>query len=111
VSVLSPAGSPSAAEISYLCQVRYDAANDMLLVGATLPAGADGLRRTPAYDCAADRWVSLRITGQDPNGKEGRNVSLGLMYDAQRKLFWAVDTNSQVYVLRLDLATADVQPL
>ena len=43
--------------------------------------------------------MSLKIGGDDPNGKTGRNVSLGLMYDAKRKLFWAVDTNSNVYVL------------
>ena len=91
--------------------IRYDAANDLLLVGGTLRPGPDGLRRTPAYDCAADRWISLRIAGQDPSGKRGRNVSLGLMYDTTRKLFWAVDTNSRVYVLRLDPKTADPQPL
>jgi len=111
VSALSPEGSKAAAAIPYLCQIRYDLAHDLLLVGGTLAPGADGLRRTPAYDCAANRWISLRITGQDPSGKQGRNVSLGLMYDAKRKLFWAVDTNSQVYVLRLDLKTADPQPL
>jgi hypothetical protein len=71
----------------------------------------DGLRRTPAYDCAGNRWVSLKIVGDDPSGKKGRNVSLGMMYDAQRKLFWAVDTNSNVYVLRLDIATADLKPM
>ncbi len=38
-------------------------------------------------------------------------MSLGLMYDAKRKLFWAADTNSQVYVLRLDVKSADVKPL
>jgi hypothetical protein len=66
--------------------------------------------QTCALPISANRWISLRITGQDPSGKQGRNVSLGLMYDAKRKLFWAVDTNSQVYVLRLDLKTADPQP-
>jgi len=33
------------------------------------------------------------------------------MYDKKRKLFWAVDTNSRVYVLRLDPKTADLKPL
>jgi hypothetical protein len=83
----------------------------LLLVGATLPAGPDGLRRTPAYDCQANKWVSLKITGDDPSGKAGRNVSLGLMYDARRKLFWAVDTNSEVYVLRLEPAAAEMRDL
>jgi len=111
VRMLSPAGMGAAGAISYLCQIRYDAANDLLLVGATLPPGPDGLRRTPAYDCATNRWISLRITGTDPSGDKGRNVSLGLMYDARRKLFWAVDTHSRVYVLRLVPSAADVRPL
>jgi hypothetical protein len=81
------------------------------MVGGTLPPGEDGLRRTPAYDPAANRWVSLRIGGEDPSGPKGRNVSLGLMYDAKRKLLWAVDTRSEVFVLRLDPATADQRPM
>jgi hypothetical protein len=55
--------------------------------------------------------MSLKITGDDPSGKAGRNVSLGLMYDAKRKLFWAVDTNSEVYVLRLEPASAEMHDL
>ena len=69
------------------------------------------MRRTPAYDCAGNRWVSLKLGGDDPSGKTGRNVSLGMMYDANRKLFWAVDTDSNVFVLRLEPATAEVQAL
>jgi len=110
-SRLSPAGMESAAEIAYLCQIRYDESNDLLLVGATLPSDASGLRRTPVYDPAANRWVSLKITGDDPSGETGRNVSLGMMYDAKRKMFWAVDTNSQVYGLKLNVKEADLQPL
>ena len=105
-----PRASTRRPPISYLCQIRYDAEQDVMLVGATLPP-KDGGRRTPAYDCAGNRWVSLKIGGDDPNGKTGRNVSLGLMYDAKRKLFWAVDTNSNVSVLRLDVKTADMKAL
>jgi hypothetical protein len=111
VTKLTPDGADAAHQIPYLCQIRYDAASDLLLCGCTLPPDASGLRRTPAYDPKHNRWVSLKITGDDPSGERGRNVSLGMMYDAQRKLFWAVDTKSQVYVLRVDPRTADVQPL
>jgi hypothetical protein len=111
VSTITPGNAGAAAEVSYLCQIRYDAANDLLLAGCTLPPDATGLRRTPAYDPAANRWVSLKITGDDPSGKKGRNVSLGLVYDAGRKIFWAVDANSQVYVLRVEVKGADVQAL
>jgi len=109
VGVLEPAGKDAAVAVPYLCQIRYDSEHDLFLVGGTMAAGAE--RRTPAYDPEGDRWVSLRISGDDPSGPKGRNVSLGLMYDAKRKLFWAVDTNSQVYVLRLDPKTADLQPM
>jgi hypothetical protein len=105
VSALDPAGKAGAVAVPYLCQIRYDASNDVFLVGGTTGG------RTPAYDPAGNRWITLKIGGADPSGPKGRNVSLGLMYDAKRELFWAVDTNSQVYVLRLDPATADLSPL
>jgi len=111
VSKLSPGGMKAAAAIPYLCQIRYDAGNDLFLVGGTLPPDPNGLRRTPAYDPKANRWISLAIGGKDPSGPKGRNVSLGLVYDKKRELFWAVDTNSGVYVLRLDPKTADPKPL
>ena len=111
VSKLSPAGMTAAAKISYLCQLRYDPDHDLVLCGCTLPPDGTGIRRTPAYDCAKNRWISLKIGGTDPSGKQGRNVSLGLMHDTRRGLFWAVDTHSEVYVLRIDPKTADIQPL
>jgi hypothetical protein len=111
VTQLKPTGFESAAVIPYLCQLRYDMKHDLVLVGATLWAEDETRRRTPAYDCQNNRWVTLKITGADPNGKKGRNVSLGLMYDARRSIFWAVDTDSRVTVLRLDPETADMQPI
>jgi len=33
------------------------------------------------------------------------------MYDENRNLIWGTDKNSQVYVLRLDAARANMQPL
>jgi hypothetical protein len=105
--VLAPGGGELAKWIPYLCQIRRAPAHDLFLVGGTMPPDAEGVRRTPAYDPEADRWISLRIGGTDPSGPKGRNVSLGLMPDAKRGLFWAVDTNSRVYVLRLDPASAD----
>jgi hypothetical protein len=111
VSRLEPAGREAAAAIPYLCQLRYDTEHDLVLVGGTLPPDDTGLRRTPAYDCAGNRWVSLKITGDDPSGAKGRNVSLGMMYDAKRKLFLATDTKSNVFALRLELENADLQEM
>src|SRR5262249_55533670 len=98
VKALAPAGREGVKQVRFLREAAYDPANDLVVFGFLL--GDD--RRTLAYDCAGKRWVSLKLAGDDPNGKTGRNVSLGLMYDAKRKLFWAVDTNSNVFALRLD---------
>ena len=111
VSKVEVKNAAAGSTISYLCQIRYDEANDVLLVGATLPPEADGLRRTPIFDCAKSEWQSAKITGDDPNGKNGRNVSLGLMYDAKRKLFWAVDTKSNVFVLRFKPSEAEMRAM
>ncbi|MFI5379349.1 MAG: kelch repeat-containing protein [Tepidisphaerales bacterium] len=99
VSPLNPAGAEQIRDIPYLCQIRYTPDNDLCLAAARMTA--DGVQSTPVYDCARDAWTFLKLTGDDPNGKSGRNVSLGLMYDNQRKLFWATDTNCEVYVLKL----------
>lgn len=111
VTAVVPEGAAAATAISYLCQIRYDVANDLFLAGCTLPPDSTGFRRTPAYDPVQNRWISLHITGDDPSGKQGRNVSLGLMYDARRKLFWAVDTDSKVFVLRVNPNTAQASSL
>jgi len=103
---LEPAGRDAAADIPYLCQIRCHHEQHVALVGGTLPPDEQGARWTPIFDLAKDRWMKIKLTGDDPNGPKGRNVSLGLMYDAHRKLFWAVDTNCHVYVLRLNVCKA-----
>jgi hypothetical protein len=69
----------------------------------------------PAFDCSGNRWVSLKIAYQTAGNKKQPQVptghSCGVMYDARRKLIWGVDTNSNVYVLRLELKTADPQEI
>jgi len=107
VSTIIPENAAAAADVPYLCQIRIDPKHDLLLAGCTLPAENGELRRTPAFDMKENRWVSFRITGDDPSGPKGRNVSLGLMYDARRKLFWAVDAASRVFVLKFNPATAE----
>ena len=116
VSTLSPAGMAGAAEIAWLDRCCYDAANDLVLF-ATFLKGADGWSRTPAYDCASNRWVSLAIKyGVKKAGRRWRRAmphghSCGVMFDANRKLLWGTDTNSQVYVLKLEAKAADAQLL
>ncbi len=103
---LNPAGMAGAAKMpGFLRETCYVAPQDFVLAGVTLPADADGLRWTPVYDCAANKWIACKIEGPNPAGKEGRNVSLGLVYDAKRDLIWAVDTRGGIFVLRVDPKT------
>jgi hypothetical protein len=81
-----------------------------------MPGDATTVRRTLAYDCAGERWVSLglgyAIEGKRALQPRGPGHSCGLMHDARRKLIWGCDThNCRVYVMRLDLASADVKAL
>ena len=94
----------------------YDAARDLLLMGTYLKDRGDHTA-TPAYDCENNRWITLDIkyrTGKR-SGSTTRAFphrrSDGLMFDPQRKIIWGTDTNSQVYVLRLDLEHAAAKPL
>ncbi|HOX07286.1 MAG TPA: kelch repeat-containing protein [Planctomycetota bacterium] len=93
----------------------YDPEADLVLMATLLPAGADGVGRTPAYDCATNKWVALKIGYQTAGDKKSALVPLGhscgVMYDVRRKLVWGVDTNSNVFVLRLDAKAADAAEL
>ena len=68
-----------------------------------------------AYDCGKNAWLGIELDGADPIGKGPSvnvfNNSMGLMYDPNRKLVWAVGQNSHVHVLRLDLKSARVHEL
>ncbi len=120
VKALNPAGQKGVSKRLKAGSCRdtcYDAANDLFIIGTELLDPPEGkFRRTAAYDCAGNRWVSLKLGGKihpvDPRGRGmARNVSLGLMYDARRSLLWATDTLNKIYVLRIDVKTADVEPL
>ncbi len=90
----------------------YDAENDVVLMGTLLPdASADGVHRTPAYDCASNRWVALKINYPTAGDKKSPQVpmghSSGVAFDPKRKRVWGVDTNCNIYMLKLDLKSAD----
>ncbi len=108
---LNPRYRNAAAAIPYIGRVAFDSRQDLFVFGSTLPPDENGIRRTPAYDPQANRWVSLRLMGENLIGKKGGDPSVGLVYDARRGLFWTVDANSRVRVLRLDRTTADERPL
>ncbi|MDA0589977.1 MAG: kelch repeat-containing protein [Planctomycetota bacterium] len=116
VNRLSPPGREQADRFANVDKCCYDADNDILLLGTYLKDSGDHTP-TPAYDCKKNCWVTLDIryaTGER-SGNTTRAFphvrSDGLMFDAGRKLIWGTDTNSQVYVLRLDVAQLKRQPL
>ncbi|MFW6107576.1 MAG: hypothetical protein ACOC70_00115 [bacterium] len=109
LSAIKPAGEAAELKtITFWRELVYLPDADIVaVIGATLPP-ADGakLRRTLAYDCAGNRWLALNWPGPNPAGK-GRNVSQGAVYDPKRKLIWATGAQSQVWVLRPDVETAE----
>ncbi len=116
VQGLAPQGREHAARFANVDKCCYDAAHDLLLLGTYLKDAGDHTP-TPAYDCANNRWITLDInyTTQQRSGAAVRKFpharSDALMFDARRKLIWGVDTNGQVYALRLDPGSANVKPL
>jgi hypothetical protein len=116
VTGLSPQGGEHAGRFANVDKCCYDADHDLLLLGTYLKDAGEAAP-TPAYDCRNNRWITLDL--KYSTGKRYGNTtrafphrrSDGLMYDARRKLIWGTNTNSQVYVLRLDLDQANVQPL
>ena len=72
---------------------------------------ADGKTLWPLYDCAKNAWFGIEFGGADPVGKGKFNNSMGLMYDPNRKLIWAVGQNSHVHVLRIDANKAEMREL
>jgi hypothetical protein len=94
----------SARETIYLPEL------DAVLIGAHV-SGPDGKPLWPLYDCAKNAWFGIDFGGVDPVGKGAFNNSIGLMYDPNRKLVWAVGQNSHVHVVRVDMGTAEVKEL
>ncbi|HEX3313762.1 MAG TPA: kelch repeat-containing protein, partial [Gemmataceae bacterium] len=94
----------------------YDPEHDLVLFATYVPGDPATVRRTVAYDCAGDRWVTLNldyaIEGKRALQPRGPGHSCGLMFDARRKLLWGCDTHScRVYALRFDPMTADMRPI
>jgi hypothetical protein len=115
---LSPAGMKglAAARFGAADHVVYDPANDLILFSEPLPGPAGAVRRSLAFDCANDRWMSFELgyeIGKDkrPSHPRGPGHSCGLIHDARRGILWGVNTHDcRVYALRLDPKTADPRP-
>lgn len=83
---------------------------DAALVGAHVP-GPDGKTLWPIFFPEKNAWLGVELSGPDPVGKRAFHNSLGLMYDPNRRLVWAVGQNSEVHVLRFDPTSAKLHPL
>jgi hypothetical protein len=106
---LDPAGADRA--MVHYRETAYIPVADIVLIGGRVKDEKGGWQWL-AYDCAANAWVSLELGGEDPIGKAGAfNNSMGLVYDPNRKLIWAVGQHSQVYALQLDWKTVIATPL
>ena len=73
---------------------------DAVLVGARVDV--DGKLLWLLYDCGKNAWFGVELAGRRPDRQGTRrafNNSMGLMYDPNRKLVWAVGQNNEVFVL------------
>ncbi len=116
VKALLPEGKERAHTLAYIDRCCYDPEHDLVLLASYLTDRGDQTP-TPAYDCAGNRWIELDV-GYELSQRNGRperkfphGRSCGIMFDPKRRLIWGTDTNSQVYVLRLDTTAADARAL
>lgn len=73
--------------------------DDLIMIGAT------GL----IYDCGKNAWFKTALPSDPPPITKEGSYNIGVMYDPQRSLVWAVNTNSQVFVLRFDAQSARLE--
>ncbi|MHC4913993.1 MAG: Kelch repeat-containing protein [Planctomycetota bacterium] len=95
---LSPKGMAKATG-HFLRETCYDASRDVVVVATRGKRKYTGPMTWPVYDCAKNAWVAVEVSGPNCSG-----CSMGLMYDPVRENVVAVDTNSRVYILKLDMA-------
>lgn len=111
------ASALAALDLKGIDRAVYDPDHDLVLFSALLPGEVGRPQRALAYDCAADKWVSLDLgyevaKGKRPAHPAGPGHSCGLLFDAGRKIIWGIDTHDcRVYALRLDPKTADIKPV
>ena len=101
---LGPAGATKAVVPSR--EAVYLPEADAVMVGAHVEGTL-----VPVYDCEKNAWFGAELAGPDPVGKGVFNNSIGLMYDPNRKLVWALGQRSEVTVLRFDAKTAKLKEL
>lgn len=74
----------------------YLAKDDMVMIGAT----------GYLYDCEKNTWLKSAFASDNPPITKEGSYNIGVMYDPTRNLTWAVNTHSQVFVLKFDAKSA-----
>ena len=74
----------------------YLPTDDLILIGAT----------GNVYDCQKNTWFTAVLPSDSPAITKEGSYNIGVMYDPNRKLVWAVNTHSQVFVLKFDAQSA-----
>ena len=75
--------------------------DDMVMIGAT----------GYLYDCEKNAWFKSVFASDDPPITKEGSYNIGVMHDPNRNLTWAVNTNSQVFVLKCDAKSAQLDPV
>ena len=66
---------------------------------------AAGIKRVPAYDLTTNRWVAYKLTPQ------AYGNSFAIVHDPANERIWGLGQNNEVFVLKVNKATADIEPL
>lgn len=73
--------------------------DDLIMIGAT----------GYFYHCEKNAWYKATLESDKPPLTKEGSYNIGVMYDANRKLVWGVNTHSQVFVLKVDVKTAGLE--
>src|SRR5207249_4517959 len=84
---LGPAGKNKALVPSR--EAIYVPGADLVLIGGRVREEGERFAWL-AYDCVKNVWLGIELGGTDPVGKGVFNNSMGLMFDPNRNLVWAV---------------------
>ena len=113
VRALSPAGMKAGASFNFaIDHACYVPGANLVLMATVLSSDEHKIERTPAYDCAGNRWVSVKIGFDAAPGKKdifprGPRRCCSVLYDPLRKLIWGVDAfHALVYVMKFNAAEA-----
>jgi hypothetical protein len=95
----------------YFQETPHLADQDLVFAGLFRVPGEGGKMLCPIYDCEKNAWFGAEFAGADPIGKSTNSYFGGVVYDPKRKLVWAVDHISHIFVLKVDVRTAKLTPL